>query len=293
MYPQVILIKNKENLGYTGGNNIGMQYAMAHSTDYVWLLNNDTIVEQDTLSKLVASAEIRTKIGLVSPVIHYYDQKEKIQFYGDYVDWRNRNILAIKSQELWGNESIKKNVSLWGTALFIKRSAIERIGYLDEKYFAYCEDCEYCMRVVNAGYQIVMEPKAKIYHKDSQSTGNRRAPLQVFLRTRNIYFFWMDNLKGSDKINYFREYLADAISDRAALRERNLFESSEACFDGVWAAFRGIGGRWDKNIKMPKLIKRLFSWHPYFWVNLLDGNISYIVSQGLNRTKGKIRKFIG
>jgi GT2 family glycosyltransferase len=233
----------------------------------------------------VAAAESRTKIGLVSPIIYYYDQKEKIQFNGEYVDWRNRNISDIKKQDLWGNESFKKNVSLWGTALFIKRSAIERVGYLDEKYFAYCEDCEYCMRVINAGYENVMEPKAKIYHKDSQSTGNRRAPLQVFLRTRNIYFFWMNNLKRSDKLNYFRTYLADAISYRAVLREANLFESGEACFDGVWAAFLGLGGQWDKNIKMPSILKKIFSWHPYFWVNLLECRFQHILSETLKRAK--------
>jgi GT2 family glycosyltransferase len=284
IYPKVILIKNKENLGYTGGNNIGMRYAMDHSTDYMWLLNNDTIVELDTLTKLVNTAESCPEIGLVSPVIYYYDEPDNVQFYGSYIDWKDHTTGNV-SQELWLNENIKRALWLWGTALLIKCLAIERVGYLNEKYFAYIEDLEYSVRMSMAGYKIVLEPRAKVYHKDSRSTGNRNAPLQVFLRTRNIYFLWMKYLKGFNRLEYFRKYWAYAISYGASLREKNLNESADACLAGAWSAICGIGGHWNKNIKMPSILKKIFSWHPYFWTSLLKGDFSNIFSEVFKRIK--------
>jgi len=149
-YTQVILIANEENLGYTGGNNIGMRYAMEHTADYMWLLNNDTVVEPDTLSKLVDAAEKFPDIGLVSPVIYYYDEPDKVQFCGSYVDWGNSTILyaAIKDAQVSDEFQCGENVCLWGTALLINKHVVEKVGYLMEKYFAYWEDTEYSIRAI-------------------------------------------------------------------------------------------------------------------------------------------------
>lgn len=287
-YPQLTLIENKENLGFTGGNNIAMHYAMDHSADYVWLLNNDTIVEPDTLSKLVTEADKSPDIGLVSPVIYYYDEPEKIQFHGSYVDWKNFRFRTAKDLQSWHQINIGQTISLWGTALLVKRAVIENIGYLNSKYFAYHEDGEYCIRATKSGYMNVVEPNVKVYHKDSRSTGNSRSPMQVFLRVRNIYFLWMSNLRGLDRFAYLRKFMAETIAYSALLREKNLNESADACFDGAWCALQGKGGTWNRNINMPIILKKIFSWHPYFWANLLKGNFSSIASEVLKRGKAKI-----
>lgn len=289
-YPNVTLIENKENLGFTGGNNIAMHYAMDHLADYVWLLNNDVIVEPDTLSKLVTEAEKSPDIGLVSPVIYYYDEPEQIQFCGSYIDWENYRIRHAKDIETWSQINRNQFISLWGTALLIKSNVIKKIGYLNSKYFAYHEDCEYCIRSAKASYKIILELSAKVYHKDSRSTGSRRSPMQVFFRVRNKYFLWMSNLSGLEKFTYFRKFMAQTISYSALLRKDNLDESADACFDGAWFAIHGIGGTWNSNIKMPSIFKKIFSWHPHFYANLLQGNISYIASEVLRRTKAKILK---
>lgn len=291
-YPEATLIENKENLGYTGGNNVAMRYAMEHSADYMWLLNNDTVVEPDTLSKIVAAAEGRPEIGLVSPVICYYDEPDKIQFCGSYVDYAVFGIFHAEDIESFHEMSRGHSISLWGTALLIKSNVVKQIGYLNSKYFAYHEDCEYCIRAAKAGYTSVLEPRAAVYHKDSRSTGSPRAPLQVFLRVRNMYFLWMSNLKGFDRLTFFRKYIAHVITYGASLREQKLAKSVDACLDGVWAGLRGIGGPWNKDIKMPRWLKRIFyglsSWHPYFWASLLRGDFLNLASEVLKRTKSKI-----
>jgi GT2 family glycosyltransferase len=295
-YPQVALIENEENLGFTGGNNVGMQYAMKNGFRYVWLLNNDTTVEFDTLSHLVATAESRPKIGLVSPVIYYYDEPHKIQFCGSYIDWENHGNPHAESLESWKEMNEAQTVSLWGTALFIKSDVIKQIGYLDTKYFAYHEDCDYCIRATKAGYHCVLEPHAKVYHKDSRSTSNHTASLRIFLMVRNLYFLWMSHLKGLDKLVYFTEFIARVISSGARLREKGT-ECIDACFDGAWSAIRGIDGPCDKTVKMPSWLKMIFvflsSWHPYFWGSLIKGDFVNIFSEAFKRTKAKISKIGG
>ena len=173
-YPMVDMIHNTQNLGFTGGNNQGIQYAMDREADYVWLLNNDTIAEPDSLRLLVEAAESSKDIGLVSPLIHYYHEPERIQYCGSYTDW-NRLIFRNRdyNQIPLGKHLIENELN-WGTALLIKRDVIEKVGYLNNKYFAYNEDYEYSFRAIKAGYRSVIHLYARIYHKDSWSTGHRK-----------------------------------------------------------------------------------------------------------------------
>jgi len=293
-YRQVMMIESKENLGYTGGNNVGMSYAMQNGADYMWLLNNDTIVEADTLSKLVSTAESSPEVGIISPIIYYYDQPDKIQFWGDYLDWKKFEVLKVENLESWDdiNEMHGKTISLWGTALLIKRDIIEKLGYLNSKYFAYHEDCEYSIRVAKAGYKCIIEPEAKLYHKDSRSTGSRKTPFQVYFRVRNYYFLWMENVEGLTRLTYFRKFLAESISYAGFLMGEKLDESADACFDGAWCAIRNIGGPWSGKIKMPYLMKKIFSWHPYFWANLIRGKFMNVAFEILKRAKIRVLKII-
>ena len=283
-YPSVTIIKNDNNTGFSIANNLGIKKAFELGADYVWLLNNDTIVEADTLIRLVDTSAGLPDVGMISPTIYYYDQRDTIQFSGSYIDWEKKCI--VKTDDFIGG-NIGKDISLWGTALLIKRDIIEKIGFLNEKYFAYYEDEEYSMRVARAGYKSMVDPKAKIYHKNSRSTGSNDAPLQVFLRSRNIYFLWMDHLKKSERGSYKRNYLAHIISYGGLLKEKNLPDSVSACMDGMWCAILGIGGPRNPAIKTPRALMMimylLISWHPYFWANLIRGNISGIYSDMKNK----------
>jgi GT2 family glycosyltransferase len=234
----------------------------------------------------VEKADDATEVGLISPMIHWYGQPEKVQFCGYYLDSESYSFRKLPLPHIPDDEVRKKDIILWGTALLIKRRVVEDIGYLDEKYFAYAEDSEYCMRAKRFGYQSIIQPSARIYHKDSQSTGSIKSPLQVYLRSRNTYFFWMDTLNGRRrKIHYSIFFFANTISKFAGLRGENLLEAADACLDGAWAAIRGIGGPWNKNVKMPRIVKRILSWHPYFWVGLLRGNMGGILHTSRNRLR--------
>jgi GT2 family glycosyltransferase len=291
-HPSVTIIENSENLGFTGGNNIGMRYAMEKGADYIWLLNNDTVVADDTLKELVDYAEKYKEAGLLSPYIYFYDSPEMIQFRGSTVDWNNFDIKKLNTENDHDLSGRDTDMVLWGTALFIRRSTIETIGYLDEKYFAYYEDEDYCLRALKNGLGCGVVPGAKVYHKDSRSTGGYTAPMQVFLRSRNYYFLWMDKLKDLEKGKYFFRSVANTISYGGYLKEKNLQESMEACVDGLWSGIKGVGGRIDGKVNMPGPLKflfiRIYFRNSYFWACLFLGEINNIVKKLRSSGKGKL-----
>jgi len=288
-YPSVTLLQNEENIGFAGGNNRGMEKALEMGTDYLWLLNNDTVLEKETLRKLVAVTLDSPEIGLASPYIYFHEEPERIQFCGSYIDWDRKRIVKLEEGDFFPGNG--ENISLWGTALLIKRSVVEKVGYLNEKYFAYHEDEEYCMRAARAGFRCVVAPESRLFHKNSRSTGSNDAPMQVFLRSRNLFFLWTDSLNGMDRYLHVPKYLAHIISYGGSLREKNLPESVEACMDGMWHAYHGAGGARNPGILMPAplrgLFRFLFSWHPFFWTSLLRGDFARIGSDIRDRFKFK------
>ena len=303
-FPKVSMIENNENLGYVGGNNVGMRYAINTCAQFVWLLNNDTVVAPDSLSELIHAAGQTDRCGLLSPVIYYYDDPKKVQFCGTILDWERKRFIQMCHPEfVSGSQTIPRleipkrvwddrkddreavildenatlsDILLWGTALLINRDAIMAIGYLNEKYFSYHEDIEYSVRAINSGFTNVVVSKSKVYHKEASSSGGKKSPLYCYFMTRNVYYFWRDNLSGLDKIFYLRNYLSDSISWAGSLKMKGKSESVNACLDGIWSALRGVTGPWDKNIRMPFFIKGILLAYPFFWVYLLRGEFRKI-----------------
>jgi len=283
-YPQVVIIENKRNLGFTGGNNRAMRYALQRNAEYVWLLNNDATTEPDALKKLVKTVEEHTEIGLISPMIYYHGKPDEVQFSGIRLDLKGYSYRETSRHTIPDDEAREMDNLLVGTALLIKRRVVADIGYLDEHYFAYFEDFEYCMRAKRFGYESTVLPSARVNHKDAEWKVKKRKPMVVFLRSRNTYFFWMGILDGRRrKFDYALHYFADRISFFSELRREGHFEAADACLDGVWAALRGIGGPRDNNIKMPRVLKGILSYHPYFWVGVLKGNIKATLFTTINR----------
>lgn len=289
-YPNVNILCNDKNLGYTGGNNIALRYALEKDYEYFWLLNNDTVVDSCSLAEMLTIAENSSNVGLLSPVIYYYDNPEEIQFCGSYVDFMNYNVKHFESIDDYFMSANISEISLWGTALLIKRRVVENIGLLDDNLFAYYEDCDYSCRALRAGFKNIVIPKAKVFHKDSRSTGSRTAPLQVYLRFRNNYLFWKKNISGTDRFFFFCKALGSTVSYVSELNKKNLLESADACLDGFWHGVRGFGGPWDKTVKMPSALSlMLYSasrWKP----NLLNDLLQFKLHKILLSLKKKLFK---
>ena len=292
-YSDVIVIENEQNLGFTGGHNIGMRYAIEHGANYVWILNNDATVEVDTLSALIDAAEKDSSIGLVSPQINYYQYPAKVQFRGSYFEWNTFEEVypSEDSDEVDSKFQSGIDVTLWGTALLIKRSVIEKIGYLDERLFAYSEDLDYSIRALNANFRSVLFAGARIFHKNDLSWMNDRPPYYFYYISRNWYLLRSAYLHGWRRINMQRRYLA-RILDRISfiVRYHNSHkEYLDAIINGAWHGVLHVGGRMSSSPKVPYIVEKMLvflgSHPPFFWAHLIEGRAGLILEKMISKIK--------
>lgn len=190
-YPQVILIETGDNLGYVGGNNVGLDYARTLSADYALLLNNDTEVAPEFLSLLVQAAEADPAVGIVGPIIYYYDRPDVVWSAGGVIDWHlgNTYLLGLNEPD-HGQFGLTPHLVdfVTGCALLIKMPVIKQVGLLDPRFFAYYEETEWCARVTRFGFKILLVPRAKIWHKISL-VAREVSPQVHYYMTRNRLLF--------------------------------------------------------------------------------------------------------
>lgn len=172
-HPQVVVLEQNENLRFAGGNNAGMKYAIDDGADLICLLNNDTTVDKDFLTHLVLRIQSDAKIGMVAPIIYYHDDPARIWFAGGEISMWTGTMkhTGIRDVDRGQYDAAREIDYASGCCILTKREIVEQIGMLDESYFMYGEDADWCMRARRAGYSIYFEPKAKIWHKLSVASG--------------------------------------------------------------------------------------------------------------------------
>jgi len=186
VFPEVVVLSNQENIGYAGGNNRGIRFAMEQGADYFFLLNNDVILSPDCLSVLLGVAESDPQIGMVGPKVYYFDAPKRIQSAGGIVTWRSRLTAMIGQGELdHGQYDRIRDVDfLCGCALLVKRTAIEVTGYLDPDFFIYYEDADWGLRMRRAGFRVVYVPYTHVLHVGSAEPSNDSA-FRAYYNHRN------------------------------------------------------------------------------------------------------------
>ena len=286
-YPKIKLIKNEGNYGYTGGNNIGMRYALGENADYVWLLNNDTVVYPDCLSKIIETAESSKKIGLVSPMIYYFESPDQCQFAGSCIDWGLFTVMYPETNDLVRNEYQRgENVCLWGTALLIKRKLIEKIGLLKEGYFAYYEDTEYSLRSLVNNFKNVVCIEARVLHKGQmQFTVSRMKRKNYYIR-RNVVLLGNEYIKDSVARLKFK---VRSLATAADLVNRFPGDYEDAYLDGTWHGLKSVTGPMTSDRNMPIFLKRtlkiLSKYHPMFISDIITFDFSMIWRKVKNKLK--------
>ena len=183
-YPQIKVIRSERNLGFAGGNNVGIQAARGK---YLFLINNDTIFKEFNIQALIGRMESTPAIGIVCPKIRFAWDNTPLQFGG----YSKLSRITVRNHAIGCNEDDRGQYEIahptpyaHGAAMMILRDAIEKVGLMPECYFLYYEELDWSMMFTRAGYQIWYEPKCTIYHKESQSTG-QGSPLRTYYLTRN------------------------------------------------------------------------------------------------------------
>jgi GT2 family glycosyltransferase len=188
------ILKNDLNLGFAGGNNIGIKKALESNSNFILLINNDTIVESNFLSVLLDSFKLNEKLGIIAPQINYYNEPKKVWSAGGKISKIRGSGFAITNKlenELAQTDRYVEFVS--GCCMLIKKEVFQTVGLFDENYFLYLEDTDLCHRVNKAGYKIVVTPKSKIFHKVNKSTQNNYSTLPLYYTTRNRLYFAKKN----------------------------------------------------------------------------------------------------
>jgi len=163
------ILYSKNNGGFSYGNNVGIKYALDKGADYVLLLNNDTIVEPDFLTKLLDCAQKKGACGIVTGQSRYYSRPDEINFRGGKFNYKLGTPEYVDPHV---EEEVREDITFaTGCLLLIPKSTIIKVGFLDESFFMYGEDTDYCMRVLQAGLKIYYCDDAVIYHKISASSG--------------------------------------------------------------------------------------------------------------------------
>lgn len=237
-YKDIKVLKNKENLGFAEGNNVGIRYALKNGADYVLILNPDTIVDKNLVVQLISAqggsasggkvAKKSSKIGILGPKIYFapgyefhkerYKPEERgkvIWYAGGLMDWNNilgshRGVDEVDRGQY--DELIETDFAS-GCAMLIKREVFEKIGLFDKRYFLYLEDNDFCQRARKAGFKIVYVPGAKMYHLNAGSSAVG-GPLQDYFITRNRLLFGMKFAPKRTKLALLRESFKILLTGR-------------------------------------------------------------------------------
>lgn len=187
-FPEVLLIVNTENIGFAAANNQGIHAAKG---SFFFLLNNDTEVSEGLFESCLELFQDKT-VGAVSPMLRYYDKPELIQYAGfTPVDWLGRNKLIGQYTVDQGQyTTVRPTPYAHGAAMMLRRLVWREVGDMPEDYFLYYEELAWCEEIRRAGYQILVNPNAKVFHKASLSTG-RGSKLKTYYLNKNRIVFMM------------------------------------------------------------------------------------------------------
>ena len=215
-FPHVKVIKSKKNLGFAGGNNLGIKAARGK---YLFFINNDTIFKGFNIQALIDRLESSPAIGVVCPKIRFAWGTNPIQFTG----YTPLSKITVRNQSIGFGEEDKGQYDAphptpyaHGAAMLIKREAIEKTGLMPECFFLYYEELDWLMMFTRAGYQIWYEPQCTIYHKESQSTG-QNSPLRTYYIVRNRLLLVKRNWDGLTKYVTYA-YLIGVVGVRDFLK---------------------------------------------------------------------------
>ena len=205
-FPDIPIIATGKNLGYAGGNNVGIRWGLAKGADYVLLLNNDTVVQADFLDELVSFAQSDRRIGFAGPKIYYYDyngRKDVLACAGsEFKIWKGRLVHVGAGTIDHGQYDVVRDVDyVEGSCLLARAEMISSVGLLNPDYFLYWEDTDWCIRGARAGYKAVFVPAARVWHKVPVRTEGKGSQAYYYFG-RNVIWLVKQYASGRQRVRF-------------------------------------------------------------------------------------------
>ncbi len=221
--PDDTVILNSENLGFSGGNNVAIRYAMDKGYEYIILLNNDTVIDPGMIERLLAAA---SPSAIAAPAMYSFDCPERLWYYGGEVNrWTGNVVMNTKGDT--GTEA-KETLFATGCCMVVHRDIFKKVGGLDESFFLYFEDAEFCLRCLEKGMRFFLVPEAKLWHKVGGSSGGNWGAVNIYYTTRNR----LDCIKQYGEYFHFSAYPISLLSRYVRMLQFRILRRPE------WKAFK-------------------------------------------------------
>lgn len=239
-FSDITVVYTEENLGFAGGMNYGIQAALETSPDYIWILNNDSIIPNKTLGELVPILESAPDIGILSPRIQ--TESEELWFLQGVINWRRCDVDHHVPERTSNESSLIPNEYIPMCAALIRSEVFEQVGFLPEDYFMYYEDVEFCIKARQEGYELVTSTTTTITHLGSASSGSDLSALPTYYNFRNRIHLakTYSNQTGSGFWLYYINSILYGILRRIYNKE---FEAVVPLLQGIVDGIRETKGR--------------------------------------------------
>ncbi|NOZ28728.1 MAG: glycosyltransferase family 2 protein [Chloroflexi bacterium] len=243
-YPQVHLLALERNLGYAGGNNAGIQHALGLSPRYIFLLNNDVTIAPDALRHLVTAAEQHPEAAFLGPKIYHLDHPDRIQSAGATLDllWRSHQ-RGLDEPDEGQFDKLEEVDYVIGAAVLIRAAALSQVGLLDDRFFLYREDVDWCLRARRLGYKILYVPQARVWHRSHHVRADE-LPRTTYYMTRNSLMLIAKHRGGIARLSaVLLRHLLTALTWTLRPKWRGKKAERDALIRGIIDFFRGRTGQ--------------------------------------------------
>ena len=246
-FPSVTVIESLVNLGFTGGNNLGLTYARHTGYAYVLLLNNDTEVAPDFLFPLVQALESDPRAAAAGPLIYYHARPRLVWSAGGTLDWRRGETRMLGLNEIDAGQfagSPRRVDFVTGCALLVRMQAVEEVGALDPRFFAYYEEVEWCVRMQRAGYHTLFVPQSKVWHKISPQVREASPQVHYYMTRNRLLFLRLAQAPWRARLWTAFSYLRTLLSWRIRPRWRHKAPQRRAMWQAILDYSHGRWGKW-------------------------------------------------
>jgi hypothetical protein len=233
-FPEVQMIAIQENLGYAGNNNVGIVEALKQQADWILVLNEDTVLAEDCLEKMVQVGESDPQTGIVGPMVYHHNEPGVIQSAGGILT-KNWNGLHLGQNETDTGQFAEPYVVDWisGCAIMLRRKVIEQVGMLDERFFYYWEETEWCVRTGKAGWRLMLAPEAKIWHKGVQRNYTPKPSLSYYDTRNHLLLLYKHRAPIGAKLSAWFQIVRTLVSWTVRPKWRSKLEHRNAMWRGA------------------------------------------------------------
>jgi GT2 family glycosyltransferase len=242
LFPGVNVIRLATNLGYTGGNNVGIQWALDRNAEYVHLLNNDAKMSPDALRRMIEVMESDRSIGIAGPMVLFHAEPNRIWSIGGKVRWYS--LAGGGSAHLYYRQLVTAAPNMPfavdyvpGCSLLVRTSVIKRIGLLDQDLFAFWEDVDWAWRAKKAGFRIVAVPNAVVWHHVSSTAGGVGSPFSIYMMTKNRLWVHRKNQLMATWLPQFLFFMVFLLPAEMSLTLMKLVRGQSSGAGRSWRSF--------------------------------------------------------